>query len=374
MIDVNARVPIPRGTGATEKLSERLTSYSHTIALDGGFTSASITMVADETVAAAWIQDGVGKHIESSFGGTIAWEGFVDSVEVSVGSLSFVKGPLMDVVNKARVTYQLYTFGGIVPGGQYITDFASDTAAQAAFFILEGDIAGGTLVSDAEATSIRDLYLSEYALPKSKTNFSSTPGEASITLNCVGYYRLLEKYYYLRAVDANIEATDKIKAVLDAEPNGILNGSRSVMNTIGITVNEYEDWSRTGSAIIFELAALGNSSGERMSFGVYEDRTPHLTVVPNEIRYELSAGYNGSILSMANGGPIPLAFVRPGYWIRSRSLPLASRVGSHSRLRVSDRDVLVEQVTFNAPDQLSINGGQFDTFTQRLSRFNFGLT
>ncbi len=374
MISIDVMTPLPAessiGSGFITSLQEDVSSYSHEVGTDGGFRAASIDISSNRNEAADWLQNGIGRHIVVKFAGVVAWEGFVDQITVSSGRSSVVKGPLLDAINKARVTWNKHTFGGLVPGGQRITDFASDETAQEEFFILEGDISGGTLVSATEAEAIRDLYLEENSRPKTKSDVSDSGQSTSISLECAGYYRLLERYYYLRAVEADIEATEKIKDVLDADPNGIFDSTHGRFDDIGITVNEYEDWSRTASSIIFELVSLGNSSNERMSFGVYRDRFVTLEAASDEITYEISEGFNGSILSMRSGGPIPPALVRPGNWMRVNNYPVSrGKAGT----RASESDIFVETVVYQAPDQLSINGGQFDTFAQRLARFNFGL-
>jgi hypothetical protein len=315
--------------------------------------------------ALKYIYLGVGLHVRASFAGLTVWEGFVNQIDISFGRSSMTVGPLMDVVNKARTTLSLQTFGGTAAGGTIITDFASDEAAQAGFFILEGDIAGGTLVSATEGEEVRDLYLSEYSRPKINGNFDPTGSEPIITFSCEGYYKFFERYYYLRAVDNYIEATEKLKDVVDAEPNGLFSSDNGYFEEMGVSVNEYEDWSKTGTDIITDISSLGSSDDERILFGVYENRWIEYRAVSVGIVYEMEHSTSGSILSIGGGGAyIHPSLVRPGNWVRNKSISTPKRGVDDEGL------VLVESVTFNAPNDLSINGGAFDTFTQRLARFN----
>lgn len=372
MIDVVVRTPITVGGTPLRHLGSSMKTYSHSISSIGGFTTAQITLVTDMAEAASWHDNGVGRHIETTLGGMIAWEGIVDRVDITVGTATTSRGNLMDTANKVRATYQLYTFGGIVPGGQFITSFASNPAAQAGFYILEADLAAGTLISAGEATEIRDLYLTEHAFPPSNSNLSTSAGGVSVSLSCVGYHRLLEKYYYLLAVDALVEATEKIKDVLDADPNSLINWERGIYETISFQVNSYEDWSRTAWDIIFELISIGSSNDTRMLFGIYEHRTPVLLSIPESIFYEAQMGGRDRI-EVVGGGDIHPALVRPGNIMRIKDMSLTAAVPSIKGLKSSQRDVFVEDLTYTAPGDLVINGSLLDTFTQRLSRYNFGL-
>lgn len=365
-IDVSIYASIPSGGGFIGRIGRRIDSYTHTIQSEGGFASASFTMPVSVEEATLFMNMGVGLHVRSRLAGLPVWEGFVDRIDIAFGGASMSIGPLMDVVNKARTTYSIHQFAGIGSGGQAVTSFSSDDGAQSGFFVLEGDIAGGELSGPPEAEAIRDLYLSEYSRPRVNGDFNPGGEAPIVTFSCLGYYRLFEKYYYLNAVDNYVEALDKMKDVIDADPNSMFSSKNGYFEEVGLSVNEYEDWSRTGTDIIFDIMSYGNSLGERTMFGVYEGRSIEFRSVNSDVTYEIELGTNGSSISIGGGSYLHPSLVRPGHWLRNRSTVLPRGENSGSL-------VFIETLSFNAPNELSINGGAFDTFTQRLARAQYFL-
>ena len=76
-LTLSAMEPLWIGSLDRGRLTEELTSYSHTINALGGYWSMSFKIAGDERIMEDWIADGLGRHVVLHDDAlVVAWEGF----------------------------------------------------------------------------------------------------------------------------------------------------------------------------------------------------------------------------------------------------------------------------------------------------------
>lgn len=353
-------------------LQQRITNYGHTIGANIGFDTCDITLTPYAGEFPFWHDVVIGKHILVSYGGLVVWEGFVDEIVMTIGPATISRGPLLDVANRVRVTYQDFNPASNTNLGQLQTAEVNDELSQDSYFILEEDVSGGQGTT-AQAEDLRDAYLEEFKEPVPKTDISGGGSEVSVQVTCKGYGHLLNRFYYFNANTGTQFAHTKVKNVLDFDPNGLFSSENALIENIGIVVGQFEDDSKTGLEVIQEMVEYGADDNERMTFSVYENRTAYLEKAPNNPLYEIFLGFGGpNIVKYLHGGDLHPWLVRPGNVAVIRNMPVGIR--SQSDVKRSPDYVFIENVSFTAPGNLDISGGALDTINQRLARFGFGVS
>jgi hypothetical protein len=96
--------PLVRGTGIIDdSLGTRTDSLRVEHTANGGYWSKSFTIRGRQEEVEAWVDDGLGRHVELYDTGLApVWEGFVNQVNANIGSLSLNRGPLMQVANRIK--------------------------------------------------------------------------------------------------------------------------------------------------------------------------------------------------------------------------------------------------------------------------------
>lgn len=351
-------------------------SYSHEIAANGGFLSASFSIPSNRDDAESWI-DGLGRHIEV-YDETLAlvWEGFVNEIEIVMGALTVKRGPLLEVDNKVNVKHQTRTYNTNPPiGGDSVeTGFSSDTDSQDLYAIQENIITGGS-ISTTEGSELQGTYLAEFSFPQTGQELSlggGGAGEISVKLECLGYVHFLKRYYYSQVVTAStINLSAKIEDVLGADPNSIFSTDYSNLTANALQVSDYEDGDTDAYNIIMSMVGLGDASDNRYVFGIYEDRIAYYSAIPTSYEYEHRLADQGMRVVDLDDNEVRPWNIRPGKWLFISDF-LVGRT-TESTLRLDPRMVLIESVRYTAPYSLSITGGKIDKFAQKLARFGLGI-
>ena len=346
---------------------ERVSSYNHKISATVGFDNASISFICPIEEWELWL-DVLGDDFVASGGGlSQAWNGFVNRIEVQMSGQRLIHGPMLDIANKVRVVYRTIRYPTNPPTGgqQATTDYADDTISQDRYSVLYKDISGGE-TEKAQAESLRDTYLLEYAKPQTSHSLSlgGSGSQIVVKLSLLGYYHLL-KYPYSDSGTADIDASDKITNVIAA--GSIIDTSMSIINDNTVQVNQHEDGSRTAETIIKEIVSLGGTSNERFLFGVYDNRAAIYGAVPVEEEYSYNLSNN---VQNITSGPRVVDYwdVRPGKWL---SISNIIRSGGASVEKVPSV-MFIESVSFTMPNTLSLSGGKVDTVSQKLARLGLG--
>lgn len=348
-------------------------SYSHTTSVNLGFDSMTVGTKGSEYFVNDWLEYGLGRSVivrDTSMG--IVWEGFVDQIIANFGGVSLTVGPLMDVINRTRMVYKELNFDTTPPvgGATLRTEWIDVDTSQNKFGILEGVITGGEGTIDEMEQLVRTL-VQYVAWPdiEQGISFSGAP-EVTLTIRCLGFGHMLDKFYYEETGQAGMEnASDKIGKVLEADPNGLFSRYNGVIETNTTEVPKYESDDRTALDIIKDITVLGNSNYDRYVFGVYENRTFFYGAIPSDVKYiqRLSDGY----IETKDGAELRPWQVRPNNWVFLADI-ITGKPSIVQNLREDPRYAYIEGVTFTAPYQLSITAGRTSKFKQRLERLGLG--
>jgi hypothetical protein len=347
-------------------LTDVADSYTDTVDVKGGYISASMTINEKPDAINDWIEHGIGRHIECHNPSNIErWRGFVNEVVISLGGISFTRGPLINIINKANVKYTDFT-----TGAPATTGYGSDTTSQAKYGIWTKIVDSGRM-SSTNATKIRDTLLAENAYPASPPSFSRT-SNLSLTLNCLGYWSMMN-FPYNNIVSALNTYTlrEKLIDLIEAEPNGVISRNTFYLTTNGLSVGECEDKSRPANEIIKELVALGaETTNDRMIFGVYENGICYYQQVPARVEYRHQLSDPGISIKTTTGKDVEPYDVKPGKYLEFTDfLPGLS---TPADIRQDLRTMFIETVTFTAPDDLQLAGAKSETLPQRLAKLGLG--
>lgn len=366
-ISIHAFTPYAQGGEFVADLSDYVSAYSHELSADIGCASASISLSVDFDAAQNWYAEGLGRRIEVyNQSGKRIWKGIVNLVTVSVGNLTGeARGPLMEIGNRVSAVYTPIdvTVYPPVTGSTTVTTINENQSSQSRYGIIEKVLSAGT-AQDADAERARDTYLAENSYPKSSGEVNPDGNSAaSVVLDCIGNYYWFDAYVY-NAYDAGfITVTDKIKAILAADPNFILTSTAGIRTNAYITV-AVEDQSRFASSIIADIVKLGDANDNRWLFGVDADGIPYYNQVPTDLEYEISLADERQVIHSGESEVYPWN-IRAGRWIMISDW--LSAYQQHSD-RTDPRRKFIETVRYTAPYSVSITDGQSGTITQLLAK------
>lgn len=362
MINVIASSPL--GSSYSSVVSTDLTryiqGYTHDINVFGGYNTARIDLSVNEVDVQAWIESGIGRHIVAFYNGATVWEGFVDKVSVNFGALQLGVGPLTEICNRVYAKYADFTTN--VPT---LTATAEDTASQAKYGIRSKVISVGQ-VSSTTAEKIRDTYLEENKRPKISQNVS-TSNNFSLTLECSGYYKMLE-YNYFNAGSTTYTLREKIIDVLFGEPNSIFSTDYTDMEANSLSVFELEVEGRKGLDVIKELVNMGDdATNAKAAFGIYNNRKARYAIDTGLVKYTQRLR-EGNVVRSISGQIVDLHNIQPGYWLRFTDLMFLSSQDAEPEAIDNPSLMYIESVTFTAPNQISIVSGDAESLPRRLAK------
>lgn len=359
-----------------DDLAFRLNSYDHEIAADGGYLNATITLSLSKDDAHEWLDGGVAKEITVyNEGQQICWLGLVNSVNASLGGVSLNSGNLLDVVNRIRLTYQTVRYDVIDYGGQErITEMTEDTNSQGFFGILEDIINGGT-ASDEEAAQLQSMFLAElaYLSPTQSINLLGGAADTQVTLDCIGYYELLDKALAADQVPSELPATDIMESVVGGTLSGLFDVLTDVEQNL-IEVGLDTDHGRTKvSSIVKSVVAMGDVADNRWTAGSHLNRRFYYRPRPTSVGLVLHLSDSGFLLKDSLGAIVHPWDAMPGKWAVIPDLSLSRGLpGSLAELGDDRRSIFVERVKYSAPYGLELTGGRLSTINQRLAKQGLG--
>ena len=270
-----------------DTLALRATNISKTEQANGGYWSSQIQFSATEQEVADWIMHGVGRDITIyNAAGVEIWNGLVNKVAAEWGGISLESGEFLKLANQVTVNYQEVTYNTNPPvgGSKKSVDAAVNTESQAIYGIQTEVVNAGT-GDELMATQYRDMFIAERAFPLTNVNFSlQSSNTPAVTLDCVGYVRLLERPLYAVTSTGKQNASDKVTAIYQAEPNGIFT-SVSDIDSNSFQVPYAESGEKRLFGALKGVAAIGDSGLDRWITGVGQQRTPYYRAVVNEVSY-----------------------------------------------------------------------------------------
>ena len=352
---------------------EGVIQYTHTINASGGFDTAAITTTMTLPEVADWIENGLMRGVEMHDHLGSFWEGFVNQISFIVAGVSLNAGPIITLVNRARIAYQEvnYNVNPPVGGANVATQWLNQTESQKAYGIMEGVITGGS-GSATEMLALLGTILETSSKAESSESVATGGADAvSVTINMMGYSRLLEKYFYYQLYESGETSVyEKLAAILDSDPNGYVSSRNSYIFANPLQVRRWEGEDRTALTTIQEIVAMGDSEYNRYHWGVYENNRfvyDKASVINIEYDQDIGSG----IITDASGAEMIPWRIRPGKWLRVSSF-LPGRAIDPASYRTDPRIIFIESVSFTTPTNVAIQGGKASSFRQRLERLGLG--
>ncbi len=382
MISVLAQAPLLSAVPWFQRI-ERPSQYSQVINVQGGFESCTFGLSANDSEMNDWLANGILRHVESYNPALeVAWEGFVNQVDVVYGNLTVTVGPLLRTVNRLDASYTTVDVSVIPPieGLQANVGWVNDLASQGRYGVLPAVISVGE-TTPADAAAIQQTYLANHRVPATTQVFSSIAAAPQVTVHCLGYrYWLLYVYNQLANV-GTINTDAKVVDILtgtDAATGNPYNlndawlpfGTTNVATpTAPAAIPRYEYENRTAWELIQGITARGDANQNRWLFGLYAGREAWYQMAPTTVEYEIKL----SDPSLIVRGPAKVDpwDVRPGKWLTFTDFLVGA---SFANLDDDPRTMFIETVTFTAPNQLALNGEPASSLSDVMASFGLGGT
>lgn len=357
------------GTGFFQDVTMQVKDYDQSSTALGGFWTATLSLRLPLEEMEDWLANGVGRQLTvKGRANTVAWEGIVDRVSLEVGGYSMTVGPYMDIANKIKLSYSVFLQlgGGNATGIRVVTPYTTNTASAARYGVLEKNFSVGG-IDESEVTNLQAMLLERFSFPARSEDLSLPGGDRNrfvdVKLECVGYGQLFQKYIYNSATTGLQNLSDKLTAIVAAEPNGLFS---SYIQSNTIQVPAYENDDKEAWGLIKGLVAMGISSQERATFGVYANQKVVYRSASNEVVYIRPFREGASVIQDTAGGLLQPWQIRPGNYVWVSDLipgkPLDRRLDRDPRV------LFVNTVQYRLPDQLVINGAHSYRVEQKLAQ------
>jgi len=342
--------------------------YQHTLDAINGYSSASLTMSVSQLQLESWLYSGLNRHIEvTDHALDVIFEGFVNKISASAGAATIDHGPMTDVANRVRVVYSTVDTSVDPPavGMRVPTAWAENATSQARYGTLEEVLSTSGQTAD-NAEQMRDTHLADYAEPKHKQTLTfPAHGQSSITIEVLGYIRKLEQYVYNQTTTGGLyDLSTKLAEVLAAQPDSLFGTGSIATNTI--QVKRWENDNNVAWGLVKSLAEIGDTSDNRYTFGIYENRRPVYAQVPTDVDYSHSIFDPEQGIMSRYGGTLKPWNILPGRWLEFTDFMTDQRAASS--LQEDPHMMFIESVTYSTPWNLTLHGGRVDTISQQMAR------
>ena len=347
---------------------DSLESWRHTTAAFGGFDTASFSVVDYQTVLEDWFENGIGRHVLAyDQDNVLFWEGFVDSVTMSIGGFQATRGPLMNIGNFVSLDFASFDFGYTppIPGIKKNTGLADNFDSQERYGIVY-KLLSATGVTDANALQLRDTYLSENQEPSITSTFNFGADDFLLTVDCKGFLHWLN-YPYNNVSFGFTNISTKIADILGDDPNGIISADYSDITENVAVVPFWDIDDAIAKDVIKEQVAMGDASDRRYVFGIYDGRKAFYAPVPTTIDYFMSLRDISRKVYDAAGSAVHPWRIRPGKWIKFTDF-IPGFIARRDDLRLDPRNLFIESIEFSAPNSFNLTGGKTTKLEQKMAR------
>lgn len=374
ILTINAFDPLSRETSIVrEKFFNKISTLQFSEKAFGGFDKATIAFNTSQLNAESWAS-GLARHIviyDDAL--NIRWEGFVNTVSVTLGQRQLKVGPLLNIGNIVRVSYTPKDTSVSPPaiGSEILTSSASNTDSQALYGTIEKIIAGEGDANETQAESRRTNWLNSAAGPWPAVSKPDTPfgggGPPSISLECLGYWHWLSTYYPIDTNAGTRTKTLKIQDILGAVPDSIFSTDYSQIVSNSDTVQRFNNGRVTALELMKNINSGGiNGSQSVMGFG--PNRRFYYRTIPSEIAYYRREAGNIGIINLANVRFQPWE-VKPDNWMLDADFFVGKATPTTlSELQNDLRATYIQEMTFDAPYSLSVNGVKLDDWSLYLEQ------
>jgi len=283
-----------------------------------------------------------------------------------------VRGPLTDIANKVAIVYSSVDTSINPPamGMRVKANYAEDADSQADYGIITKVLSvGGSTQTIAE--QIRDTWLAENAWPETSHTYGQGGGDASVTVECLGYVKWLELFPYNQTANTGTRnLSDKITDVLAAEPNTLFSTDYTNIASNTLAVRRFENDDNSGWDVIKDLVAKGDTSDNRYLFGIYDDRVAHYEQIPEDTAYHQYIADSNQNVRTPVGDIVRPWDVRPGRWLLYPDFLVGRSIPTNRRL--DSRFEFIESVTYSSPWTISHTGSKVATLPQKLAKLGLG--
>ena len=222
-------------------------------------------------------------------------------------------------------------------------------------------------IDTTAVAGLQAMLLERYSQPPRSEDLS-LPGDTGLRyidlkLECIGYAHLFQKYTYSSGTAGTQNLSAKLAAIIAAEPN-VLFSSSVATNTIQVPAGQVDDAEAWG--LIKALIAMGDTSLNRYTFGVYEGRRATYKPVANSVVYVRPLREGSSVIQDAQGGLLQPWEIRPGCYVLVTDLLPGKPVANS--LNDEQRAIYADTVQYRMPDSLVINGAHAFRVEQRMAQ------
>lgn len=352
--------------GRQVDLTEQVSDYEHELSIFGGYERANIKLVDRPSQLKLFLEEGIGCDVvvkDNNF--ETVWEGFINKIDMRVGSYTASIGPLLGVVNRAKVTYSTIDIAAGLPiGSRADTAWVDNANSQEQHGVFERVLSSSGL-NPADALLLAGLYVEQYGEPEASNDlaFMSSGGDVLISIECAGKYHLLDTYTYNQTVTEGLgNLSDKLAAVLYA-----LSPITGLITANTLQEGVYENDDRTAMALVKGMVARGDANDNRYLFGFGEGGIPYYGPVGSAVDYVQFMNDPARRVYTVSGELVQPWQVRPGRIIKTADIAIGYSINGAS-VASDPRTTLIESVTFRAPYDLSISGNKQSKLTQKLGR------
>ena len=363
--------------------------YQHELRAIGGFWNASFVLQEDQVNIERWMETGLGRRVRTTLpDGRIAWEGYVNTLRLEKGGVTY-EISLDNMANRVWVVYVSTAPSQEVGSTLQINDpealarlllfgetnktrstTYNNTVSQGKYGIKEIVLSGGEMsatIANQAAQAYLALSLDPIRGLMQVQRGSQKGKQTTLTVQCQGYMRTLGWRTYNHTGGATAQVSALIGTIITAAGPYIASTSIDA-NTSAVPEDYNSD--RYAESILLDLARLGDSSFNRYTLGVWEDR---------KLIYKQAAsgsldnvGYRtrrDGAIEDAQGRKVNPAEIRPDRWLREGNI-FASRIRHPATLYEDPSVAFLEAVTFREPNQLTLigsRGNQLDSVLSRIS-------
>lgn len=357
-----------RGGNFIRSYNEAVSGYGHTMAAIGGFLSCDFEINDQPYVNLEdWIENGLGREVKIKTGSSeTVFEGFIDRLEFTIEGFHVTYGPMMDIGNKVVLMFSTidWSTGSPVTGVRGISNEVNDFSSQNKYGILNKILSTGGIQVDLvdELTQLATKKISKPSKGE-ELNFSGSSSSFSIRVNVQGWGAFLEKFPYNNNSYGQVNISDKIAAIIAAEPNHLFSPGGITLNTL--QTSQYENDNSIAWSILKGMMAYGDVNFNRYILGTYEDRKIIYRKVEEEFKYFRPLKENLKSVLDSQGNIIDPWLVRPGNWVKIMDLmPTAKFNDDFDGLD----SMFIESLSFKEPESLSLNGSSAFKLEQRLAQ------
>lgn len=356
-------------------LAKKASGYEHELLANGGYWACNFDLHGSKNDLEGWLRDGVGRDIKvRNEAQELIWKGVVNLVTITMGAVTLVRGPLLEITNQLQVVYQTVSYNTNPPvGGQRQQGgLALNAASQEKYGTLMTFLSGGVGNPD-EMDAFRDVYLAERAWPQTSINFNlSDSADPKVRLECVGYAQLLEKYPYVQIVNSGREnASTKIQNILTANPDSLYSDFNKIQ-TNTLQVPQFENEQNTAWSIIRDVVARGDSSNNRWLFRIEGEQIPHYEPAPTTAEYFYRITDKEPQIQNAAHERIAPWNVRPGKWVQVTDFLIGGDVTDP--INLDPRTSFIESVRYSSVWGLQLNGSKETRLAQQMAKLGLGGT